>query len=390
MSLKGARANPLSTYWHNQDVAREQRQRWYERSPGLLVFGASISVLLCGLLLYILMLLQSSGNLGPNAIEQRFLLAGGQLLLGGYAAVAFGWLLARFTEASRLCLGFLEPQPSGQLRRNMDDLLAVSQLSEQELLVGLLRQCLRLTLPPLLLVSALGALSLPMLRLLFFSGADNFVPVPGTTIPDLVLVPAGFVLMLLSGLGGLLCNFLLQVSISLSPRPSVLPLSGSLMQSLSQLALTAVTFWIVSGLGPRPIPEMGFISSSVGALAALGSLSVLLVILALYLGRRWNWLRFMLGHSIAGPLLCVLVPVQAYSVLSGDGTLIGGLIALAGISGLAAFQIFNPALALGLIFSLNHSMAPLLLPTILVQLLLIPLLAGFARDAIQRRKWEGR
>lgn len=388
VALRGRRENPLLVYWQAQERVRLARQPWYLRNTALLLSTAASSALAC----YVLPIMQQelyplgTGLLRSQAALQLF--RAGALLVALLALLLLlVQLLSVYFYGARLALGFLEPQGRGQLRRSLDDLLAVSPLSEQELLLGLLLHVLRRAWLPLLTLSA-------WLSVTFAVWYDDIILSisfteygSGVSEPSWVLLPVIAVGAFLGGLLGLTNSLLLFVSISLYPRATLLPSTGAFMQTLSQgllillSPLVAIIGIDLSDPAFYAAPEM----LHYGALFCL-----LLLFLSLYLARRWGFMRAVLGHSLAAPLLILLVPIYTVGVMTGDSLAPGNLLAL---SSVLMLQLFSPLPLWPLLLWLGAEPvtgAVLCAVILLLQLLCLPVLAGLARDAIQRRKWEAR
>ncbi|MCC7477172.1 hypothetical protein IT575_01830 [bacterium] len=380
--------NPLLSYWASQDLTARSMLPWYRRSPGLLLAALVLSCAVCAALLLTESIQQGSlpGSLDSLVRGERIMQLQISIFLLGLHLLALLWLASAFGAAAALALGFLEPQPRQVLRRSLDDLLAVSALTEQQLLLGLLLYSLRRLALPLLLVVGSGAL-------LCYFGQDTFgISLASWELTQAETVAVGPLLLvgigtLLSAFGGCLCLLLLFVSLSLSAGPSALPQSGAWLQAQTQLWLVPLALVSLAGL---PFIREDELFGGLDVLLPLAFAAWLQIILGLYLARRWPWLRLLIGHSIAGPLLAVLVPLYATLLLSGELLAPANALAIAGFSVLFALSSYNPLPFLLLLGGEQSTAFRVLLCFAAIQLLSLPILAGLARDAIQRRKWEGR
>lgn len=380
--------NPLLSYWASQDLTARSMLPWYRRSPGLLLAALVLSFAVCAALLLTESIQQGSlpGSLDSLVRGERIMQLQISIFLLGLHLLALLWLASAYGAAAALALGFLEPQPRQVLRRSLDDLLAVSALTEQQLLLGLLLYSLRRLALPLLLVVGSGAL-------LCYFGQDTFgISLASWELTQAETVAVGPLLLvgigtLLSAFGGCLCLLLLFVSLSLSAGPSALPQSGAWLQAQTQLWLVPLALVSLAGL---PFIREDELFGGLGVLLPLAFAAWLQIILGLYLARRLAWLRQLIGHSIAGPLLAVLVPLYAALLLSGELLAPANALAIAGFSVLFALSSYNPLPFLLLLGGEQPAAFRVLLCFAAIQLLSLPILAGLARDAIQRRKWEGR
>ncbi len=379
----------MAHYWGAQDSAAAAARPWLARGNSRLIVAAA----LCAAIVFFLLRLQTSmqleasGTLARQQIAQAYSSLGGMLILLGALLICWLWMLQRFYLCAQLALAFLEPQPKNRQRRSLDDLLAVSSLSEQELLCGLLLHCLRRLLLPMLIFTASCAICVAFARGQAF--LPDLIRYDSASLTDWFLLTAVILGALISGILGALNSILLLLSLGLSRRPSLLPLSGACAQALTQFAVGALMSAAILSSGPlasdaEPLPAFEVYS---GVLAAL-FFTWLLGILALYLARRWSWLRFVLGHGILFPLFFVIGPLLAFELFAGDDPEGSATLVLGQIVMLIAYSLPSPLLFAAWLQGSGVFFLSLLLVLVPVQVLGILVLAGFARDAIQRRKWE--
>lgn len=386
-ALRDLGDNPLAQYWHSLDLQAARSRAWHERSPMLLLLGLALALPAFQLLLLMLRDLRSqpADSLSRQHLAATYFEAAALLLAALALLISWAWLLQRFGRCCMLALAFLEPAGASSARRSLDDLLAVSRLSEQELVCGLLRHCLsRLLLPLSLSVAALGlavycAGQVTVLQS-FYRYDTQSLPGPGM----LALVLAA---TWLSGLLGAVCSLLSLVSLSLGRRATPLPFTGAFAQSATQLLLGAGLAAAMLALPPvrtssSPGGEEGSLLGPVLVFAWM------LGLLLFYLARRWTWLRFVLAHGILGPLLILLLPVFAIELLAQDEFVVSAVLSGGIFLVQMCFCIFQPLLACAWLAGSGSEFLMLFALLIPLQLLSIFVLAGLARDAVQRRKWE--
>jgi len=350
------RHNPLAAYWIRAERHRLSTVAWWKRNLGLLILLALISLgLTIRLVLFTLEVLAPENGPGYAHMAVR---TGTGLLVVGATIFAGAWLLGRFYTIAQLALGFLEKQPRQQLRQTLDDMLAVSALSEQETLVGLGLHSLRLALPPLLLLSVLRV-SANVLRTGLPASLGGALDTLGSALLVLAYVVLG-------GALAVLALTYLMVSVGLVPRAGMMPSVGAALQLLMQLALLGGVFYAV-------FASRGMQGEEFDAMAAVmyGTLTVLTVGLLLYLARRLDWalgddLLFWMEPITVGfawvlQCLAVIAPMPAEAT------------SLASFSHHADPEITGSWWQMGILLAM--------------QLILLWGCAEFARDAIRRRKW---
>jgi hypothetical protein len=387
-ALRGWRDNPLYEYWDNQERASYSRSPWYQRNPGLLFGGVLLSAVLSWLLWQMLAEVYKfpAGSYARAGFAGDLLNLAGLLTIAALFVLGSFWLLATYYYCARLALGFLEPQPRTTLRRNLDDLLAVSKLSEQDLLLGLMLHCLRriqLPLIALTLSTAAGA------WLLAYTQVVSLPELERTPSLDALLLLAMTLCVYVLGCLGTLCSLLALVSFGLSAKASMLPLSAAAGQCFSQ-------FLLIAGLG---LPSLLFAAAGessndtemdVGGMYGLLFAAWGLTVLLAYMARRLNWLRVGLSHSLLFPLLFIAVAVGLPAIFAGENDVVVPLLLIAVV---VCNLVFCPFCPLPFAFWMTQEPLPalgLVLTLLVLQLVTIPIFAGLARDAIQRRKWEGR
>lgn len=376
----GIRHNPLAAYWMRAERHRLSTVRWWKRNLGLLILLALLSIgLTIRLVLLTLEVLAPENDPG---FARMAVSTGTGLLAVGASIFAGTWLLARFYTVAQLALGFLEKQPRQQLRQTLDDMLAVSALSEQETLVGLGLHSLRLMLPPLLLLSLLRV-GAQLMRTGLPASLGGALDTLGSAL--LVLAYA-----VLGGALAVLALTYLMVSVGLVPRAGMMPSVGAALQLLMQLALLGGAFYAVflsRGMQGEEFNAM--------ATAMYGTLMVLTVGLLLYLARRLDWVRAAVAWAF--PLVLAAVGMLVYGSFAVGDDLLSWIepITVGFTWVLQCFAIVAPlpaeALSVEVLFTYSE-------PTIsgawwqmgillAMQLILLWGCAEFARDAIRRRKW---
>lgn len=374
------RHNPLAAYWIRAERHRLSTVAWWKRNLGLLILLALISLgLTIRLVLFTLEVLAPENGPGYAHMAVR---TGTGLLVVGATIFAGAWLLGRFYTIAQLALGFLEKQPRQQLRQTLDDMLAVSALSEQETLVGLGLHSLRLALPPLLLLSVLRV-SANVLRTGLPASLGGALDTLGSALLVLAYVVLG-------GALAVLALTYLMVSVGLVPRAGMMPSVGAALQLLMQLALLGGVFYAV-------FASRGMQGEEFDAMAAVmyGTLTVLTVGLLLYLARRLDWMRAALAWAF--PLVLAAIAMLVFGAFAlGDDLLFWMepiTVGFAWVLQCLAVIAPMPAEATSLA-SFSHHADPEITGSwwqmgilLAMQLILLWGCAEFARDAIRRRKW---
>jgi hypothetical protein len=315
---------------------------------------------------------------GPRA-TLTVMMATSSLLLGAGLVCLF-WLVARFFTVAQLALGFLEREPKQRMRQTLDDMLAVSALSEQDVLAGVWLHCLRLILPPLLglaLTYAAGTLAQSLLGGAWSLGSA------ATSYGNAVAV-------LVSGVLAVTALSFMLVSLGLVPRSGLMPGIGAAAQVLTQVLV------VVGGMALLAFHmDLGEDHTSLGYAIGFGVPLILVLGLLLYLARRLDWVRGALGYGFPLVLAAVCLPLYASVVLGGEELQLYEEAYANMLWGLQALAVFSPASLVpgtplgGLYdavdFPLNEWWRYLLL--VGFQLGLVVMFAEFARDAIRRRKW---
>ena len=389
-ALRTLRANPLPALWQAADARRTAAQPWWRRSPGLMLLAAALSafaIWAMGMLAYDAIRLAGS-SVYTRAYALGNLRSASVLLMGAAGTLCYLWLLARLYRAAVLALGLLERERPKDPGQSVDDLLAVTPLSEQEILVGLTLRGLRLLVVPL------AVLSLMVGGLMLLSGEQAASPFyDGGEILKTWGLAAGIgaalllsVQLMVSGVLAACIVIMLCATLGLCKRAGVLPYMGAAMQVVMQLGLIGMAFVMFDWLQYAPTePRVPVVVSQYSVLL------LLLVALPLCVARRMDWLRLALIFAI--PMIFAFVWLRAL---------------LAESVGYARVQIAAaawPSECLAVV-SLVHlrdtlsvwddmSKLPLVFLAqvwhwfimVVIQLVLLAIMAEFARDAIRRRKW---
>jgi hypothetical protein len=377
-------ANPLRHYWEQAEGRRWQRRVWWARSPGLLISAVLLSLAITAALVYVawrVLELRAGAASGPYLSTQAIL--GTSLLAAAGALACFFLLLARLHTVAQLTLGFLECEPHRRLRQTLDDMLAVSRLSEQEVLMGLALHCLRIILPPL------GTLSLFVLVgtvAYFVLGGQAEAPL-ALYYGQALLIPFK---LFVSGILASLALIFMLVSLSLTPRAGLAPGMGAVSQVFLQIALLCGGIYAFFAGGQSELVEMRA-SYSFGT----GVVVVLLLALLHYLARRLPWMRLALAYGYPLVLAGIAVVVLGAMMLSEGGVLIDNVAITMPLWGLQVLSVFNVMHFATDWLYLYEAAADVPLfhewwrfpMFMLLQLAVVVIFAEFARDAIRRRKW---
>jgi hypothetical protein len=255
-------------------------------------------------------------------------------------------------------------------------MLAVSSLSEQELLIGCTWYGVRQLAWPLLACCA--CLAVLAGRLLVYNGWTN-----------LALTVALFLLLAVGGLLAATALILLALGLSLTVRAGVLPSVGGVAFVLMQpLYIAAGILFVIGqaeyGAADQPLP------ARLGYGAAATAIFLLTLFLGMYLARRLNILRMALAGGLPLVLALPYGLIAASLALSMDTDYVT-VLPLA--QPLSLLTLFNPELLTAFFRSgadNANALGPALsgwLVNTLFQLLLIWVAAELARDAVRRRKW---
>lgn len=381
------RENPLHNYWTMAWKRNVAGRSWWMRSPGLLFWGILISLALTAYFVFTAWWMLTT-DLGASARFQlitKFTVATSLLVIGG---LLFGmvWLLARLFAVAQLALGFLEVQPRQTMRQTLDDMLVVTRLSEQEVLVGIGLHCVKLMAPPLLMLGGAIALAAIVDLALNNPAAGEGTAASISTIGHAVLAFPRFVLHGL--LATLVLTFML-VSLGLCQRSGILPSIGASMQVMMQVLLSGgMVFATLSGFAldidrDTFTPAWGF-----------GVCVLLAIALLYYIARRLSFVRNALAYAmplvIAGLGLGFLVNSTFEGLFGVTEAVFGN--AIWALQSITLFSTTHLAmLASNLAFQSGGN--PLFSEwwrywlLLVFQLALVVIFAEFARDAIRRRKW---
>lgn len=389
-ALRTLRANPLPALWRAADERRIAGQPWWRRSPGLMLVTAAVSaVVTCalGMLAYDAVRLSGS-SVYTRAYALGNLRSASVLLLGAAGALCYLWLLARLYRAAVLALGLLERERPKDPGQSVDDLLAVTPLSEQEILVGLTLRGLRLLVVPL------AVLSLMIGGLMLLSGGQSAMPFydggqilktwgPAAGIGAALLLS---VQQMISGVLAACIVIMLCATLGLAVRAGMLPYMGATMQVMMQLGLAVAVPLVNADI--YPLHSDPHVLTTVLRSSALMMLTTALL---LYLARRTDWLRLAVGYGLP-LLLAVTAFFTALEEQLGDSDSLA-------VASLWPYQALALASAAHVQDWLSiwpdWSKLPLVVLAqvwhwfimVVIQLVLLAMMAEFARDAIRRRKW---
>ncbi len=381
---RGWRDNPLWVAWERSLAQREERSPWWRRSPGLTIFGALLALTATGVNIALLIdsLRYYSTGGGRPFISANLSLAFGVVLVSG-GLFCLVWLCARLFRSVQFALGFLEREPKQKFRQTLDDMLAVSSLSEQELLAGCTWFSLRQVAWPLL--GSCACLAIQAGRLLGSSAAGDAgaLGVWSTLAHTLAL----FVMLSLSGLLATAALVLLCVAVSLAPRAGILPSVGAVSIVLMQPLFIAGGLLYASSTRDSLASE-GLLLQA-GKTLGLGMLFLLIVFLLFYLARRIEVIRMALAGALPLVLILPYALVGASLALTFDSDF-GQALPLT--QPLEVLTLLSPSLLTGYFATVDQSSAMTQaivhwaagLP---LQLALIWIGAEMARDAVRRRKW---
>jgi hypothetical protein len=377
--------NPLWQAWERGNAQREERVAWWKRSPGLSVFGAvlSLGVTAANVWLVVDSLHYFGVGGGRPNISANLSLGVGITLAAGWL-FCLVWLGARLYRALQFALGFLEHQPRQTFRQSLDDMLAVSSLSEQEILIGSAWFGLRQVAWPL--VGACACASVFAGRLLAAQAANAGTLASAGNAAELTL--GLFAMLCVSGLLAALALILLGIALSLTTRSGVLPAVGAagvVFMQLPYLAagLAFAAYQLDAAGGQTWLEQAGY------GLAA-GALFLLLLFLLFYLARRINAIRSALAAAL---LLVLALPygLFAATLAINLGDEYSSTLPLA--MPLELLTLLNPSLLLAFFTSgdtgekLRLAMLPHWAGSVALQLALVWIAAELARDAVRRRKW---
>lgn len=374
--------NPLRNYWRLSDQRAQARRRWWLRSPGLLGLAVLLS-LICSAVLAVMLyrLLGYSGRVSSYLYPMSAFATGTSVLLSAAFLYCTLWLLARLYAAASLALGFLEIQARARVNQTLDDLLATSPLSAQDILIGVASHCLRLVFPPLAALSVVAAVIALFVNLPTAVPSTDWLALGWQAVLGLLRMLAGGVL------ATLLVTFML-VTLSLAQRANLAPAIGAASQVLMQVLLFLCG---ISLLDFDPEFTAGY---SFSVACQLGAAVLLLIGLLVYLARKVPWIRLALAYAfplvligvalaLSTPLFFELEDETIYSV--GFGAAVWAL------QGLSVFSPLNQlpgAIAKLMPYSSDSTFSDwhYFLVLSALQIGLIAVFAEFARDAILRRK----
>ena len=391
-ALRGLRDNPLLAVWLRTEARRMQAKHWFKRSPGLFSLAVVLSLAVSTYLISMIVRQQAEPpGLIAGLYARSWLVGGWTAILFGVTIFALCWLTARVYSATRIALGFLEMEPRQRFSAVLDDMLAVTSLSPQEILLAVTGLCLRLLLPPLALLGACLVALMATYNLL--TGTELLWPMERwdyrELTPALTAVRYLITLIKLAVSGVLTALLVTQVSLTLGllPRSGMMPTIGAGIAAALHPPLVAGGMLLATWL-PDYSPDVirGWYFACVITL-------VMCIVLGLlfYLARRLPWLQKALGF--AWPVL--VVAVGALAILSmGLNPWSGGT--LVGLEGELTIHLTNLALVNPLhlvpepwLYGFNNYgwltdswRYPL---GLLTQLVMVVVMAEFARDSVRRR-----
>jgi len=392
-ALRGIRDNPLVLYWCRAEQRRQEGKHWFKRSPGLFSLAVVIALGVSTYLSILLYRLASAPGGLLTALSGRVWLVGGtEIFLYGISLFAMCWLTARVYTACSIALGFLEANPRRRFREVLDDMLAITTLSPQEILLAVASYCLRHILPPLLLLSASFVTIIAIFG--FTSGVEPFwygppLDITGQELSAVLRYLVSFAQIVVSGSLGMLILIFMYLTLGLLPRSGPLPQLGAGLQAAFQLVLT-----IVGGVVLVTAFD-GLTRSIAGYEQAIQILLLVIVLTSLffYLARRNPGLQRLMGYGLPiflgsiGFIIYTVIALKNNCFFRPDSLLTEGLWAMGNLT------VFNPAHLLPAVslFSYPHNAPEFLFETwrypssVVCQVVLLLIMAEFARDSVRRR-----
>ncbi|MBN2081259.1 hypothetical protein JW859_03530 [bacterium] len=392
-AVAALRQNPLPVYWERAERRRWETRPWFRRNPALRIWALLVCLLVtAGLVYFNLQVAQDrAAGLSATGIQLR-LLMGTRLLLYGAALFALGWLIAQWFSASYLALGFLETQARQRLRQGLDDVLATSALTAQDVLAATGWHLFKLILPPLATLAVIAALAHAHNSLPF-----GFAAAGGWSWSQVLATLAGalitFALILAGGALAALALIFMMISFSLVNRAGAMPFIGAILQTVLQGVLLAGIE--LANRTSLVFEDWGMYTTET-RLSMLGLL-FLLCCLLLYIARRVDSLRGALAYAFPLVLGGFGLLVAGASILSGDDLVYMSDVGRAALWALTSLSIAGvQPLSLNLVggqtsalyFHEFNWLEPLL--QFVGQLVFLIVCAEFARDAIRRRQWGTR
>jgi hypothetical protein len=244
-----------------------------------------------------------------------------------------------------------------------------------------------------LLIVPLAVLSLMIGGLMLLSGDQTALPFydGGQILKTWGLaagIGAGLLLSVQLTVSGVLAAcivIMLCATLSLCKRAGVMPYVGAAMQVVLQVGLVGLGFVVGDWSG-----YSGYTSEALAVVLRCGALIALLTALALYLARRLDWVRLALGFAF--PLALAFIGFLV-GMAEGAGDVDMGLVAP---WPLEAWAVMSPVHLWDTLSNWpDMSKLPLVVLAqvwhwiimVAIQLVLVAMMAEFARDAIRRRKW---
>jgi len=391
-ALRTFAANPLPGLFHQAEQRRLARQAWYKRSPGLFTLALIISLGITAAQIGVIIRLANLGNDASTAHFAVNIILGTSLLIVGFALYCLLWLLARCFTMAQFALGFLEMEPRRRIYGSLDDLLATTRLSHQEVIAGATGYCLRLVLPPLAGLALASCLYVLLHRYLggllgsALAGAVDWRAMEA--LSTLVQAVGTGLIVLVCGIFATCLLSLLLISLSLTPRTGMMATIGATAQVLMQLALLAGAFWLAFGLSYSSYDSDLLADNPLHPLWV--ALEVILVVgLLMYLARRANWVRAAQGYALPLVYAAVVVVIFGAEIIGTADYGYLGNIYVDALWALQALSLISPVMLSSSPEVLSSYQIWRLVLLIGAQLVLIVVCAEFARDALRRRAWGG-
>jgi len=392
---RGLRASPLPAYWRLAEQRSTLKGRWWARSPTLVIFGVLISAIATlGEVTLLRELLWVSGSVVATPAYARSVIVSGVILLAGAAGTfAYLWLLARCYQLLYAALSFLGTGAGRPPPVVLDDELAASPQTDQEVVVGFAAFGLRKVLLPLLVVCAsIGLLKLcldftPLATWGFDGGAiaRQYGVLAGAGVAILLIAE-----LLISGTLAALALMLLCVPLSLGRRTMGGSAIGALLATVFQLVVIVIAVRAEQILTPGSPGPHSIEDSAVAV--AVSAILLVPIVAAFLLSRHVKAIRLVLRYAI-GAIMAYLAAGAYALAYMGHGAAQEALAVMA--APFSAFILVSPMMPLDpliaaaqktpegavLFAQLEHWLIGLG-----IQLLIVVALTLFARGAVRARR----